>query len=179
MGESVRAVPVTCSRCGAALDPPAGTRFVTCTYCGTRLEVHRSGGAAYTEILESIHERTEQIAGDVEQIRRQNELEQLDREWMIRRESLMVTGKHGSRHVPGRAGALIGAVIVVVFGIFWIGSAASMGAPGFFPLFGLLVVAVALFAGVAQFMKAGEYERAEQEYQQRREQLQREINGRR
>ena len=41
----------------------------------------------------------------------------------------------------------IGGIVVAVFGVFWIIGAASMGAPGFFVLFGLLFVIMAI-AGV-------------------------------
>lgn len=44
---------------------------------------------------------------------------------------------------PGRgpsAMGAFGAVIAVIFGIFWTITAASMGAPGFFPLFGVLFI---------------------------------------
>ena len=37
------------------------------------------------------------------------------------------------------------ALIVVIFGIFWIVEASSIGAPGFFILFGIVFVAVAAF----------------------------------
>ncbi|WP_298034626.1 zinc ribbon domain-containing protein [uncultured Dysosmobacter sp.] len=40
---------------------------------------------------------------------------------------------------PSAMGAL-GSVIAVIFGIFWTISAVSMGAPGFFPLFGVLFI---------------------------------------
>ena len=169
--EAVRAIAVTCNKCGAALDVPAAARFVTCTYCGSRLEVHRSGGAAYTEILDSIEQHTERIAGDVEQIRRENELERLDREWMIRREELMVTGKHGARHVPGRFGAVFGAAVAVVFLIFWIGMASSAGAPGFFVLFGVIGLLVVVGGAIHHFAKAGEYQQAQREYNRRRAEL--------
>lgn len=33
-----------------------------------------------------------------------------------------------------------GAVIAVIFGVFWTITAVSMGAPGFFPLFGILFI---------------------------------------
>jgi hypothetical protein len=173
----VSAIAVTCNECGAALDVPAGARFVTCTYCGSRLEIHRSGGAAYTEVLDAIEENTERIAEDVGQIRLQNELEQLDREWMMRREQLMVTGRHGSRYVPGKVGALVGAAIAAVFGIFWTVAASSMGAPGFFPLFGVVFVVVAVAGGIYGFTKAGEYEQAERDYQSRRAALLRTRQG--
>ena len=50
---------------------------------------------------------------------------------------------------PGRgpsAMSALGSVIAVFFGIIWTIAAASMGAPFFFPLFGLLFI----FIGVAQ-----------------------------
>lgn len=50
---------------------------------------------------------------------------------------------------PGRgpsAMGAFGAVIAVIFGIFWTITAASMGAPGFFPFFGVLFILM----GVAQ-----------------------------
>jgi hypothetical protein len=169
--DSIKAIAVACNKCGAGLDLPGDARFVTCTYCGSRLEVHRSGGAAYTEILETISQRTEQIAGNVEAIRWQNELERLDREWMIRRDSLMVSDKHGGRHVPGRGGAIIGSIIAAVVGVIWTGAAGAMGAPGFLVLFGIIFIIVAIAGGLYSFGKAAQYEQAETVYNQRREQL--------
>ena len=175
--DSTKAVAVSCNKCGAGLEVPRGARFVTCTYCGTRLEVHRSGGAAYTEILESIEERTEQIAGNVEAIRWQNELERLDREWMLRRDALMVTDKRGGRHVPGRTGAIVGSIIAAVFGTIWTGVAATMGAPGFFVLFGVVFIIVAIAGGLYSFGKAAQYEQAETVYSERRAELLRKMNN--
>ena len=50
---------------------------------------------------------------------------------------------------PGRGPSgmnFIGPIIVIVFGIFWTIMAASMGAPIFFPIFGVIFV----IAGIAQ-----------------------------
>jgi hypothetical protein len=174
---SVNAIAVTCNKCGAALDVPAGARFVTCTYCGSRLEVHRSGGAAYTEVLDAIEQNAERIAEDVGQIRLQNELEQLDREWMMRREQFMVSGRHGTRRLPGKVASLVGAAVAGVFGVFWTAAATSMGAPGFFTLFGVVFVLFAVGGGIYAFTKAGDYEQAEREYQSRRAALLRTRQG--
>lgn len=176
MDETAKAIAVTCNRCGAALEVPPGTRFLTCTYCGTRLEVHRSGGAAFTEILQSIDQRTEQIAGDVEQIRRQNDLEQIDREWAMRREQLMVTTKHGGRTAPSRIASVFAIVIALVFGSLWL-KAASHGAPGAMALFGVLVVGAIIVGAVITFFKAGEFEQAERDYQRRRRETLRKMDG--
>ena len=58
---------------------------------------------------------------------------------------------------PGRGPSAMGAagsVIVVVFGIFWTITAASMGAPGFFPLFGVLFVILGIVQAVYHFKNA-------------------------
>ena len=175
MDETVKAVAVTCNHCGAALDVPAATRFVTCTYCGTRLEVHRSGGAAFTEILQSIDQRTGQIAEDVEQIRRQNDLEQIDREWAMRREQLMVTTKHGGRTAPSRIASVFAIAVALVFGSLWL-KAGSHGAPGAMILFGLLVVGGIIVSAAFTFFKAGDFEQAERDYHRRRDEILRKMN---
>lgn len=174
---AVNAIAVTCGNCGAGLELPPDARFVTCTYCGSRLELHRSGGAAYTKVLDDLKQHAERIADDVGRIRMQNELEQLDREWMIRREGLMVTGKHGARHVPGKFGTIFGALIAVVFLIFWIGIASSMGAPGFFVLFGVIGLVAAVGGAIHHFAKADQYAQAERDYNRRRAELVRKMDG--
>ena len=164
-------VSVACNNCGASLEIGESTRFVTCTYCGSSLEVHRTGAAAYTEVLHAIHKNTERIAEDVEVIKQQNELEALDREWMIQRESLMTTNKNGSRSVPSATGSLIGGGVMAVFGIVWTAMASSHDAPGFFPLFGIVFVAVAIGMAIYGFHQAGVYQQAEQAYLRRREEI--------
>ena len=162
---------VTCNHCGAPLQVPPTTRFLTCTYCGTRLEIHRSGNAVYTEILEAIDQRTAEMAQDLDVIRRQNEIERLDREWQLKRDSLMVRGKHGSVSKPSVAGGLVGALVAGGFGVFWTVTAASAGAPGFFVLFGVLFVIMAIVMGISTATKATEYQDAEQNYLRQRESL--------
>ena len=65
----------------------------------------------------------------------------------------------GMRSVkPGRGPSMmggIGAVIAIVFGIVWTLSAAQMGAPGFFPLFGVLFILVGVVQAVYNFKNAG------------------------
>ena len=117
---------LACGHCGAPLEVPDGTRFVTCGYCSSKLEVHRSGGAIYTEVLEALQKRTEEIAGDVEILKLQNELERIDREWQSTRESCMIRGKDGGLSEPSPVAGTIAGVIAIGFGIGWIVVAASM-----------------------------------------------------
>ena len=160
---------VACNHCGAPLALLPTTRFLTCTYCATRLEVHRSDSAIYTEVLGAIDQRTRSIAQALTQIKRQNEIERLDREWMLRRDALMVRGEHGSSTVPSAPASVLGAIVGTVFGIVWTVATASTGAPGFLPFIGVVVVIVAVVTGVAGVAKAMAYEDEQRSYQQRRE----------
>lgn len=58
---------------------------------------------------------------------------------------------------PGRAPSMMGAfgsVAAAIFGIIWTISAVSMGAPGFFALFGLVFVALGIAQAVYNFKNA-------------------------
>lgn len=58
---------------------------------------------------------------------------------------------------PGRgpsAMGAVGSVIAVIFGIFWTITAVSMGAPFFFPLFGVLFIILGVVQAVYHFKNA-------------------------
>ena len=57
----MKLLALNCNRCGAPLEVPQKAKFITCTFCQTQLSIQRSGGAAYTEALEELGERTEQL----------------------------------------------------------------------------------------------------------------------
>ena len=171
----ITAASVTCNHCGAPLDVPSGTRFVTCAHCGSRLEIHRTGNALYTEVLEAIDQRTQEIAQDVDLIRRQNEIERLDREWQMRREELMVRTKRGAQ-TPSVVGGIVGAVFAIGFGIFWMIVTSRGGAPGFLPLVGIIVAAAGIIGGISNVSKATRYTDEQQRYEQQRAQLMRSDN---
>jgi hypothetical protein len=157
---------LACGHCGAPLEVPGGTRFVTCGYCSSKLEVHQSGGAIYTEVLEAIQKRTEEIAGEVEILKMQHELERIDREWQSDRESCMIRGKHGRLSEPSPVGGTIALVVVIGFGIFW-----TILAGGMFPpmaLFGLAFIGIGIFNLINNLKKSNEFAEKKQEYEQRR-----------
>ena len=62
------------------------------------------------------------------------------------------------KHVkPGRGPSAMGGVaslIAVVFGVFWTVSAVSMGAPVFFPIFGVLFIVMGAVQAVYNFKNA-------------------------
>lgn len=58
---------------------------------------------------------------------------------------------------PGRGPSAMGAmgsVIAVIFGIFWTIMAASLGAPIFFPIFGVLFIIIGIVQAVYHFKNA-------------------------
>jgi hypothetical protein len=107
---------------------------------------------------------------ELDDLRLENEVARLDREWQLSRERYMVAGRYGNRYVPSRGQSVLGGVIVVAFGIFWTATAASMGA-GLFPLFGVIFILLGAGMSVYSYSKAGEYEEAYQKYQRRRAEL--------
>lgn len=155
---------------------PEETRFVTCAHCGSRLEVHRTGSAAYTQVLDQINQRTQHIEQQVEALRLQQELEQLDREWERQRAGLLDRDQQGHTSVPGTAGAIVGPFIICVFGVIWIAMAASAGAPGAMPLMGFVIIVVGIIAALVGVGKASRYQDAETAYQSRRRALLARLN---
>jgi len=162
---------VCCQGCGADLELSEDVRFVTCNFCGSRLEIVHDETVTHSKLLEKIGRQTDEMADDLKVIRLQNELEQLDREWESTRQSLMVADKHGNRSEPSAAGSVVGGVVMIVAGIAWTGFAASMGAPGFFPLFGLLFIGFALFTMIRGASNATQLGSSRSQMQQRRGRL--------
>ena len=167
----VQAVSVACNHCGAPLEVGPGTRFVTCAHCGSQLEVHRTGSSLYTEVLQSIDRRTSEMAEDLDTIKRQNEVERLDREWMMRREQYYSRNKDGSTSPPSAIGGVIGAIMAVVFGFIWIGFASSDRAPAPLIGFGVLFIVAGVVSALVAIGKAARYQDARRSYEQQRDQL--------
>jgi LSD1 subclass zinc finger protein len=57
---------MSCNKCGAPLEVPTGTNFVTCAFCKASLAIRTSGNAAYTEVLANIDRKTDEILEHVE-----------------------------------------------------------------------------------------------------------------
>ena len=165
---------VTCNHCGGPLQVPPDARFITCAHCGSRLEVHRTGSAVYTQVLDAIDQRTQRIEQDVQAIKRQNELEQLDREWQMRREQYLTRDRNGNTVQPGAGGGiviLLGSLLVGAFGIFWTVSLLNAGGPPMMALFGVVFTIAAVGGGIFAMVKTQGYREAEQAYQRERARL--------
>ena len=157
---------------------------LTCQFCGARLQVQRSGNAVFTETLDQLARQTGRIADNTDYIKLQNELERLDREWMLEKEQYMVRGKDGHLSVPSRPASIAGGVIAVVFGLFWtimaagiVGVFSGVGGRGFgvvgglFPCFGLLFIGLGIAASIHHYSKASDFELRQRQYHHARQRL--------
>ncbi|HEY2953393.1 MAG TPA: hypothetical protein VGK40_12465 [Verrucomicrobiae bacterium] len=167
---------LTCQKCGAPLAVAEGVRFLTCNYCHSRLEIVRDESSTHTRLLENLERRSAEIVENLEVIKLQNQLERLDREWLLQRDGLMVRDKEGNLREPNAGAGIVGGVIAVIFGIFWTSVAGSMGAPFPFPMFGLVFIAFALYTVLSNSGKASAYKMARVNYERRRLELLRHLS---
>lgn len=119
------------------------------------------------------------MAALLAEVRYQNELERIDREWAQEREKYMAIDRYGRRFIPNSTQSLGGAIFVGVFGLLWTVMAFGItsGAPSFgpfaiaqvvFPLFGVAFTAFGVVLGVRGAKKAEEYKLAHAAYLRRR-----------
>ncbi|MBA4062626.1 MAG: hypothetical protein C0501_02750 [Isosphaera sp.] len=119
------------------------------------------------------------LGAQLAEVRYQNELARIDREWEIEKEQYMVADKYGRRHVPTTGMGYSVAVFGGVFGVFWTVMAVSItgGAPDFgpfavagvlFPVVGVAITIGTVVFGVYCVRKAEAYNRALAAYQARR-----------
>lgn len=116
------------------------------------------------------------------EVRYQNELARIDREWESERQQYLVANLYGQKFVPTSGMGIGSAVVGGVFGVIWTVMAVSIArsAPSFgpvaiakfvFPLFGILFVVAAIRWGVQYHSRALKYDAAFHAYQARREQV--------
>ncbi len=162
---------VRCNHCGAPLEVGASTRFVTCQFCSSSLEVKRTDNSVFTEEVAKIAENTGRMAESLEVIKLQNEIEQLDREWGIQQANHMVNSRTGPRTPDNPVFGLLFTVFfaVVCFGMATFASSART--PGFFLLVPIGMGVFALIGGVMGMVRGEERKSAESGYQRRREEL--------
>lgn len=178
----MRLEKLTCNCCGAPIEVPSLTNFVTCNHCSTQLTVKRTENATFTQKLDQLSEKTEQLSAQVAQLSSHSDLAALDREWELERENYMVSGKNGHRHLPTELGAVGGGIMITLFGCFWTAMAFGItsSAPDFgpfsvakvmFPLFGVIFVLGGIGSSVWSFRKAGDFREAQRRYERRRQEL--------
>ena len=168
----MRFVDSRCIHCGATLRVAQDAAHICCQYCKAELIVVREGGEITTQML---GEMNENLGQKLDVLRVQNELERLDREWTLQRESYMVSNQDGVRSIPTSAGSVFGGLVTAVAGVVWTVITSSHGAPAFFPVIGVVVIAMGLWAAFVGTSKASAHDIAQASYQARRRTLVRDL----
>lgn len=150
--------------------------FVTCNHCSTRLAIHRTESAAFTEVLENLAESANRLSSQVDRIAIQNDIERLDRDFET---------KYGD--MPKKAsvaGSIFTAGFLTVWGLVWCGISGTMtlvAASQIHPLLaivpgGMFVLGLAVLIGgfggqAKEHSAAATYRKAERRYQAQRAEL--------
>jgi hypothetical protein len=158
-------VRLACNGCGADIEVPDDARFVTCRYCDAKLEVKRTEGAVFTAVREAV-ERVERVEREVAELRAENRLLELDREWDERKKTLMLQNKKGDLVEPSR-----GMAMGVGFGAAAMGFVVMILVPTQGVLIGIGFIAVGGLGAFLMHGKAVQYEAARDEYERRRNEI--------
>ncbi len=163
-------ITVSCNQCAAPLEVSASSRFVTCSFCQSQLEIHQSDSAAFTSVLDELKQQTDTIERDVFVIRKQNELAQLDRDWAAAKE------RPQEKHDATPIGMFMAIPILAVFAMLGI-QVLRINIP-FGILWMTLVVYIAVQVVSSTSAKSSHIQ-SEATYQKRRQALLQEIEGHR
>jgi hypothetical protein len=119
------------------------------------------------------------LEAELAELRAENELARIDREWDAEREQYLLRDKCGNKQVPTVNGSIVLSAVAAVFGVFWTVFTVSITNRGpdfgafsvakvLFPLVGITITIVAVVMGFWGANKAKEYEKAHAAYQARR-----------
>ena len=165
----MKVITVRCNECGAPLETSDTARYLTCGHCGSQLSVQRTASAVFTEKLDAIASQTEMMAGSLGIIRVQNDIAQLDREWVMEREKHLIRGKRGV-HEPNFA-SIFGGTVGLVVGLLMICGGLSMHGSGSLALVGLIFAVFSGSSMVSCVGKVGKLKAARETYEFRRAEL--------
>ena len=168
----MRFVDSRCIHCGATLRVARDAAHICCQYCKAELIVVRDGAAVTTQML---GEMNENLGQKLDVLRMQNEVERLDREWSLQRETFMVSGQNGARSLPSTVGSIFGGGIMIAMGSVMFLIIATAEAPPFVILMPVVMIGAGIVTAFFGMSKASAHRSAEAAYQRRRQVLLREL----
>jgi hypothetical protein len=119
-------------------------------------------------------EKEADLRDQLAELKRDSELDRLDREWDQERQRYLIYGRYGAQpYTPSKMMSVIMGAAIVGFGILWTAFAASItggvgGPASIFPCFGVVFILVGIGVSAYNFTRASQYEQAYQRYQRRR-----------
>ncbi len=176
-------IALNCNHCGSKLKVAETAKFVTCKHCDTQLAIHHNDGASFTELAEAasrveesakqIEEHAEVMSDQTDVLVLQNDLERLDREWRVERDSMMIKGKNGHEHEPSRTQAF--ALYVLAPGFACFGVIVYSQTDSLASLFGCVLGAGFFLLGMSTMGKAKAFEAAKARYAEARAELEAQL----
>lgn len=123
----MKLISLVCACCGAPLKVPANAQLITCQHCQCHLAVNHNASAAWTEQMEQIDRRTQQLTEQMAKLQYENEVARLDREWMARPD-VQQRLKSGQSATPSSPiGLVVMALLGVTIGIVGIANGSNGG----------------------------------------------------
>lgn len=112
------------------------------------------------------------MAENLDYIRIQNEIAQLDREWAMERERYLIKGKDGHLYEPGGC-SMIASGMIVVMGLVWaVAAEATASTSGGIAIFGVIIMLIGIASLVTTGGRAGKLKTGRAAYVSQRRQLQ-------
>ena len=123
---------------------------------------------------------TDNLAAQLGEVRFQNELARVDREWGIEKEKYKLTGRYGARYLPTKGMGVASVAVGCGFGVFWIAMSSLLfaemreehgppaGLMASFVLIGVAVIGGLIWYGIHVIRKAEAYGKARAAYRARR-----------
>ncbi len=156
---------ITCEQCSAPLEVPAKATSAKCGYCNSVLHLDQP----QSQSLKS----SGTDSGNLETIRLQNELERLDREWMMQRQSFMIKGKDGEMSIPDTT-MIFASSFGIVFAGFWTLATLFIFPP--FALFGGFMIFMIITQTAKAKEKMPQYKIAHSQYRRKRQEILSQLN---
>lgn len=170
----ITTTPLLCNQCGASLNVAENTNFASCGYCNSKLKVHRSGGAVFSEVVEAIKERQDHTDNRVRILELENQILRLNQQWEMTKDRFMVHPKEGKPYLPDTksgTGNVIGIIAAVVIGFV---AVSMVGDIGF--LFLLFAVGITVVSAISSSNKREKYLAAKSSHESQVRRLQSEIS---
>jgi hypothetical protein len=171
-------VPVSCQNCGASLEVGESTRYVTCQFCQTQLAVQNTGTAIFTELARDLTAKTQLMADELEELRIRNQILQLEQEWLVERDGLMLRTKRGRAVEPTFVSAWLTGLLLLVVAFFFglvIHSPRDRGnsTAGLW----VLPTFMGIWVIISGSLKASTFEKAVAAYRRRRRELESQLKS--
>jgi hypothetical protein len=164
-----------CNHCSADLKVNPQIKFFNCNFCGSSLTIKNSGGTVYTEVIGEIKANTDNLVMQSNTILLEQELERLDREWLLEREQYMISGKNGSKSLPSQGSVPVLIVVIIIILVMWLVFAVNVNSskfghkpPVFVYLFPIPVIAILIWNISQQASKGNAHEMAKAKYEDKR-----------